>query len=140
MAKLLYANFLDNKKVYNLAQAHWSKLLNSILKEHAYTFNPYINQIQNGQKEYDGNPIFSAYIPQIERAIRIIQVSPEEEGDDISAWTDSIELAGESKDTKELVVDLKLSKNTKTIAISLIENWITDTLDEQMIENLVAAQ
>lgn len=69
MAKLLYANFLDNKKVYNLAQAHWSKLLNSILKEHAYTFNPYINQIQNGQKEYDGNPIFSAYIPQIERAI-----------------------------------------------------------------------
>ena len=125
MAKFLYADFLENKRAYNLAQASWNRLLSSLLREYGYTYTPYINQMQNGEKEYDGNPIFSAFIPEIERAIRIIQVSPDEEGDDISAWIDDIELGkkDKTKKTKELVLDLKLSKEARMLAKDLIGKW-----------------
>lgn len=130
MAKFLYANFLDNKRTYNLAQGSWKRLLNSILKQHGYTFQSYINQKQNGKKEYDGNPIFSAYVPEIKRAIRVIQVSPEEEGDDLSAWIDDIDLSEKlaAGQTKELVLDLKLSKQTKNDARELIQQWVNQQL------------
>ena len=81
--------------------------------------------MQNGEKEYDGNPIFSAFIPETERAIRIIQVSPGEEGDDISAWIDDIELGKKAKKTKELVLDLKLSKEAKMLAKDFLQSGHT---------------
>ena len=84
MTKFLYADFLENKRTYNLAQGAWKRLFSSLLQEYGYTYTPYINQTQNGKKEYDGNPIFSAFIPEINRAIRIIQVAPDDDGDEIS--------------------------------------------------------
>lgn len=137
MSKFLYADFLENKRSYNLAQGAWGRLLNSILKAHGYTHTPYINQIQNGKKEYDGNPIFSAFIPEIKRAIRIIQVSPEEEGQDISAWIDDIELEEKSK-TKELVLDLKLSKNAKDLAKDLMEQWVLKQLNAAGVDKVLS--
>lgn len=129
----LYANFLDDKRVYNLAQASWKKLLGSLLKDFGYSQKPYLNELQNGQKEYDGNPIFNAYIPEIQRAIRIIQVSPKEEGNDISAWIDDIELQKDNP-TKELVLDLKLSKEAKKTARKLMQKWISKDLDEEKVD------
>ena len=137
MAKFLYADFLENKRAYNLAQASWNRLLSSLLREHGYTYTPYINQMQNGEKEYDGNPIFSAFIPEIERAIRIIQVAPDEEGDDISAWIDDIELGKKTKKTKELVLDLKLSKEAKMLAKYLIGKWIMKQFDAATLDRLL---
>ncbi|PHN01669.1 hypothetical protein [Flavilitoribacter nigricans] len=139
MAKFLYADFLENKREYNLAQAFWNRLLTSLLREYGYTYTPYINQMQNGEKEYDGNPIFSAFIPEIERAIRIIQVSPDEEGDDISAWIDDIELGRKTKTkkTKELVLDLKLSKEAKMLARDLIKRWIMNQFDDATLDQLL---
>ena len=63
--KILYPNFLENKRTYNLAQGAWKRLLNKVLKDFGYTYTPYLNELQNGKKEYDGNPIFNAYIPEI---------------------------------------------------------------------------
>lgn len=140
MAKFLYADFLENKRAYNLAQGYWSRLISSLLKKHGYTYIPYINQMQNGKKEYDGNPIFSAFIPEIERAIRIIQVSPDEEGDDITAWIDDIDLDGkiEAGKTEELVLDLKLSKEAKMLAKDLIEKWIVKKLDLASLDEVLS--
>lgn len=137
MNHILYADFLENKRVYNLAQGAWKRLLNKVLKDFGYTYTPYLNELQNGKKEYDGNPIFNAYIPEIKRAIRIIQVSPKEEGDDISAWVDDIALS-QSKHTKELVLDLKLSKKAKKIAEKLIGEWINQQLDDATVNNLLS--
>lgn len=136
MVDYLYTDFLENKRAYNLAQASWKRLLDSLLQAHGYTHTPYINSNQNGQKEYDGNPIFSAFIPEIARAIRIIQVSPNEEGDEISAWVDDIEL-GDTNEIKELVLDLKLSRKAKMIARDLIKEWITGQLDLTTLEALM---
>lgn len=140
MTKFLYGSFLENKRVYNLAQGAWSRLLTSLLKDYGYTHSPYINQSQNGVKEYDGNPIFSAFIPEIKRAIRIIQVSPEEEGSDISAWFDTIELEGDLEKTDELVVDVKLSQDSKNIAENLIQKWITEQLDEAVLDDILESK
>ena len=140
--KVLYKDFLNNKRVYNLTQGSWRRLLNSLLKDLGYTHQPYLNEFQNGKKEYDGNPIFNAYIPEINRAIRIIQVSPKEEGADISAWIDDIELNGKSKrkTTKELVLDIKLSKKAKYTATELMKAWIQKQLDASSIDNLLEAK
>ena len=137
MTKFLYTNFLDNKNVYNLAQASWNRLLSSVLKTHGYTHSPYINQVQNGEKEYDGNPIFSAFIPEIGRAIRIIQVSPLEEGDHISAWIDTINMNEQEQQTEELVLDIKLSRDARIVAKKLIKQWIEKQLDPDSIEMIV---
>lgn len=137
MSHILYADFLENKRTYNLAQGAWKRLLNKVLKDSGYTHSPYLNELQNGKKEYDGNPIFNAYIPEIKRAIRIIQVSPKEEGDDISAWVDDIELQ-KTINTKELVLDLKLSKKAKKLAEKLIGEWINQQLDDASVNNLLS--
>jgi hypothetical protein len=139
MSKFLYADFLENKRTYNLAQGSWNRLLTSLLKEYEYTHTPYINQTQNGEKEYDGNPIFSAFIPEIKRAIRIIQIAPQEEGDDISAWLDDIALNAKAEKTAELVVDIKLSQASKRIAKDLIHKWILKQLDAAAIDEVLAA-
>lgn len=139
MSKFLYADFLENKRSYNLAQGAWGRLLDSILKAHGYTHKPYINQFQNGKKEYDGNPIFSAFIPEIKRAIRIIQVSPDEEGQDISAWIDDIELTEKSK-TKELVLDLKLSPNARMTAKNLMEKWVLQQLNSAGVDEVLSEE
>lgn len=137
MSHILYADFLENKRTYNLAQGAWKRLLNKVLKDFGYTSIPYLNALQNGKKEYDGNPIFNAYIPEIKRAIRIIQVSPKEEGDDISAWIDDIDLQ-KTAITKELVLDLKLSKNAKKIAEKLIGEWVNQQLDDASVNTLLS--
>jgi uncharacterized UPF0160 family protein len=136
MAQILYQNFLENKNIYNLAQAAWGRVLVSVLKDLNYTYVPYLNDRQNGKKEYDGNPIFNAYIPEIKRAVRIIQVSPEEEGDDISGWIDNIQL--KDKSTKELVLDLKLTKKAKQRARELISAWIEKELDDKRVGEILA--
>lgn len=140
MAEFLYADFLDNKRVYNLAQASWGRLLAGILKQHGYSHTSYINQLQGGKKEYDGNPIFNSYIPEAGCAIRIIQVSPEEEGNDISGWIDTIELNGKinAGQTKELVLDVKLSRKVKAVAKELMEKWIAHQIDESTLDEFIA--
>lgn len=139
MTHILYADFLTNKKTYNLAQGAWNRLLNSLLKTYGYTYTPYINQIQNGKKDYSGNPIYSAYIPAIGRAIRIIQVAPEEKGNDISAWIDDIELNEQfqNQKTAELVLDLKLSRAAKKTAKDLIGKWIAGQLDTNKLDKIL---
>ncbi|MEL7421712.1 MAG: hypothetical protein AAFN81_01920 [Bacteroidota bacterium] len=139
MADFLYTDFLENKRIYNLTQAYWGKLLTSVLKQHGYAYTSYINQIQGGKKEYDGNPIFSAYIPEARRAIRVIQVSPDEEGDDLSAWIDTIELNEKtnSKQTEELVIDVKLSRKVRTVAKDLMAKWVANQLDSTTLDEII---
>ena len=142
MAKFLYADFLENKRAYNLAQGSWKRLLNSLLKTHGYTYTPYINQMQNGKKEYDGNPIFSAFIPESNAPSVLFRFLPMKKGRNISAWIDDIEMNGQSKNqkTKELVLDIKLSKQAKTIAKDLMGKWIVGCLDDAALDVVLKSE
>jgi hypothetical protein len=137
MSVFLYPDFLKQKRTYNLAQGFWTRLVTSLVKDLGFQFSSYLNPMQNGKKEYDGNPIFNAFVPEAGRAIRVIQVAPEEEGANISAWIDDIELAGIAEKVDELVLDIKLTQESKKVAKDLIRTWLVGQLNEAELEKFL---
>ncbi len=127
MVELLYSTFLEDKRVYNLVRASWKRSLDRMLGENQIEYRPYLNQYQNGKLEYDGNPIYNAFFPSLNKAIRIIQVADDGESQvDCSAWIDSIKPEEDKEAFNELVVDIVLSKESKKMAEELIKHWILD--------------
>lgn len=141
MTTILYAEFLKDKRQYNLAQAFWKRLFDRFSEKYNLKFSGYINEYQSsGKKEYDGNPIFSAFFLKMNRAVRIIQGPPENDEIDISAWVDEITLKEGMPPAKELVIDMVLSKESKSIASNLIELWLADQLDPQLIDSYLSEE
>lgn len=139
MVHHLYSNFLQDKKIYNLAQAYWGRLFSKIAQQYDLRLVPYLNdQSGNGQKEYDGNPIFNALEPSLNRAVRIIQIEPEGEQLDISAWLDTIELFESAPPVQELVIDTVLSKESYAIARKFIGAWLGKQMNQTEMEQLMA--
>lgn len=138
MATLLYPSFLDNKRVYNLNQAYWRRLLSDLIKDTDLSFQPYLNTISaNGNKEYDGNPIFNAYFPTLNKAIRVIQDTPEEGAADLSTWMDQIELEEGQPPIQELVIAVTLSRETAAQAQELMHQWIVERRTVREMEEQV---
>lgn len=124
MVELLYSDFLENKRVYNLARASWKRFFDQLAEQQHFTYQPYLNEKQNGQLEYDGNPIFNAFLPTLHRAIRIVQVANNgSENIDFSSWIDTIQWDENLPPVEELVIDMVLSKESKALAALLIEKW-----------------
>jgi len=141
MVHHLYSNFLQDKKIYNLAQAYWGRLFSKIAQQYDLQLVPYLNdQNGNGQKEYDGNPIFNVLEPSLNRAVRIIQIEPEGEQLDISAWLDTIELAESAPPVQELVIDTVLSKESYAIARKFIIAWLGEGVAKTELEQLIEAE
>ena len=121
MAKYLFQSFLEDKRVYNLNQAYWRRSLSVIAKERKLSFQPYLNPNDSeGEKEYDANPIFEAFFPELRKAIRIIQDEPEKDAPELAAWLDSIELEEDERPVSELVIALALSQESSKMAKQLI--------------------
>lgn len=48
---------MENKKIYNLAQAYWGRMIRSVAREKGLSFQHYLNPYDGaGLKEYDANP------------------------------------------------------------------------------------
>ena len=141
MVHHLYSNFLQDKKIYNLAQAYLGRLFSKIAQQYDLQLVPYLNdQNGNGQKEYDGNPIFNVLEPSLNRAVRIIQIEPEGEQLDISAWLDTIELAESAPPVQELVIDMVLSKESYAIARKFIIAWLGERITKAEMEHLIETE
>ncbi len=82
----LYSNFLSDKRIYNLNRAYWKRMLSKIGENISMPF--YKEQFSNGVHFYDGNPIVSAYLPNLNKSIRIIQEEPETDSLEVGAWTE----------------------------------------------------
>jgi hypothetical protein len=135
---ILYPNFLEDKRVYNLVRAFWKRFFDELAEKSNLTYIPYINQEQNGELEYDGNPIFSAYVPSLGRAVRIIQVAPEEDELEITAWLDTLELNEGQKLVDELVIDLILSPSAKDMATDWLTKWFVENFPIQKMEKVLS--
>lgn len=141
MVHHLYANFLADKKVYNLAQGYWQRLFSGLSHQHRLQFVPYLNPATSiGQKEYDGNPIFNALERKRNRAVRIIQAAPQGENLDFSAWMDSIALSEKAAPVPELVLDMVLSKESAVLAARLINAWLVAGVSKEELEILIGAE
>ena len=138
MGQVLYATFLENRRVYLLAKARWQRLFEQLLSAKQYTFRPFLNE-----KRMDSNPMFTAYVPRADRALRIIHVDPSEAVAevDIKAWLDQAVMPEREDRVEELVIDLVLTNEAEQISLLLIEAWLLQQLSltdmQKMIDELV---
>lgn len=129
--QILYANFLEDRRVYGLAKSYWKHMFDQLAAAHGFSYRAYINDAN----DYDGNPIFSAYILEKNRAVRVIQIDPNEMEENIliTAWMDTIELEEGQAAVDELVIYTVLTVETKEKCAALIEEWV---LGEVTVEGM----
>jgi len=122
----LYKNFLKDKRVYNLNEGYYARLFKKLTRwEPKTVFN---TRFRNGEKFYDGNPIFSALVDN--RVLRIIQEEPESNKIYLSAWLTT----ATEKELDELVITLELSKEAKPLLEKLITKWVVEKTDKSCME------
>ena len=141
MATLLFPDFLDHPASYDAAEALWKARFDALAEKYQFTYTPYIKVFtRNGDKLRDGNPIFSAEVKTLNRAVRIIQEVVEEPDDFfISAWLDTFPI-DEDNPLNELVIPLVLSEETLDIAERLIVHWLVEQCSKEDMERVLEAE
>ena len=136
-SQILYANFLEDRRVYGLAKTDWKRFFDQLAAAHGFSYRAYINDAN----DYDGNPIFSAYILEKNRAVRVIQIDPHEVEDNFltTAWMDTVELEEGQAVVDELVIYTVLSVETKVRCAALIEEWILGEVTVEGMEGRIEA-
>jgi len=133
MKDSLYPDFLDNKATYQAAQAYWSGFFASLLELEGLSTSPYLDLAD----DFDGNPVFAFQVPTLNRAIRIIQNSPEETDDLVfTAWLDQITLQADHP-LAELVISLVLTKETSVKVVKLTQQWLLKNIPKLEMEALL---
>jgi hypothetical protein len=150
--KYLFEKFNQDRRIYNLNQGYWKRILQSRLKEKFSDENILFKNIDaRGRKLYDANPIFTFINSQKTKAIRIIQDDTDllrEQGEFdrflLSAWLDKILLNDlnensitAEKEINELVIALFLTRETVEKTMKLILNWLNDDLNPELLEQIV---
>jgi len=145
--KILFEQFLENKKTYNLNISYWRKKLNkALLEDIQLKDQPVQNKNEHGKNFYDGNPIFSYYSITKNKALRIIQENPKElavypETLKLDAWVNSLvlPLQGEELEIKELVISIVLTPDSVRKCIQTVGFWLDNSLNETNIETYILA-
>jgi hypothetical protein len=139
MIQVLVPNFLNDPAEYNQAESTWRQTWAAVVHDAGQVGRwqtPWINTMSNdGTCLRDGNPIFSAVCPERHLGVRVIQVEPEDDFDEITAWTDTFG-EGDPDAVKELVIHCVLSDATLATAADLIKRWITDENGTSFSEGL----
>lgn len=126
MTKHINIKFLSDPEQYDLSEKHWVALWNQIDPHHRESFGwrqPWFQPLPPNVSQ--GNPIFSAYSPILQRGIRIIQHEPTAPKLEIQAWLDTF--GGDLTDPDhihELVISCALSELASMNASSLMATWL----------------
>ena len=129
-AKPLYANFLENKGLYTRAQNYWQAQFDELFVAFDHEYETYHEQ----EEKRDGDPIYAAYFPTMQRAVRIVQRPPKDETLKIQAHLQQDHMGSDSKKVHELVIELVLSKQGANLARQLIRQWIMAFLPADKME------
>ena len=122
--------FLESSVAYQAAESFWAQALRELLAESDLTWQPFYKN--SGQ---DGNPLFSAWVPDRGKLVRVIQFTPEVDDEQLfSAWIDTWEgdlpegLVSQqnaiASPIPELVIDLALTDVTRQLALTHIYLWL----------------
>ncbi len=139
MATVLYPDFLENHETFDVVQIMWQEWFDALAAENHFAYKPYINMyFRNGEKDRDGNSIFSALVEKLNRGVRIIQ-DEQVQGTAlfVSGWLDRIEDYDDLPEFDELVIPLILSEETKAIAEAWIRAWLIDQVSKEEMEKLL---
>ncbi len=129
MVQHLLANFLDDPEHYAKAVEHWERLwgrIDSQLRASCGWRQPWFHaDWKKGGAFMDGNPIFTAFTPGDQYAIRIIQYPPTSTNLEFDYWLDTFGGAATDPEAiRELVIACALSEEASTRAFELMENWV----------------
>ncbi|HMQ47306.1 MAG TPA: hypothetical protein PKA00_07670 [Saprospiraceae bacterium] len=125
----LFKNFLSDKRVYGLNERWYSRLFYKLLGEEPENY--YQVSFRNGEKFYDGNPIFSVLVGN--RSVRIIQDMPESSKPFLTTTFKSVP----EENIDELVITLELSKEVKPVLTKLIKAWLQEGRDKDDLNKLL---
>lgn len=126
----LYKDFLADRRVYRLNEAYYARLFKTLTNITPVPF--YNTRFNNGEKFYDGNPIFSTLSGN--RILRIIQEEPDSNNPFIHAWVDK----KAENNLEELVVSLELSKETAPHIKQLIQKWMAERVQTSVMEQYIS--
>lgn len=148
---LLYAKFLERPKVYNLAEAYWARTARRLAGEAGLSLHRfYSTRYGNGEKRYDGNPLFDAYFPERHKLVRILQYLPEPGDLLISGWLGESPPATEAdvpvppgkhgSPIPELTISLALTHETAATARRLLRLWLVEDCSAAEMEAALRAE
>lgn len=123
MPQILYPGFLESYRTYQELELFWESLFSRIAEQNRWSWRSWMKPtFANGTPFFDGNPIFNAYVPELNRGVRILQVEPEESGE-FSYYPDVVEME-DGHTFQELVISLILTEETQAQAEAAIANWL----------------
>lgn len=123
-----FPDFLTNPSSYQKVQEFWKETLKQYLPKGEEAWQPFYNN-----PILDGNPIFSAWLPQQQKLVRIIQFLPEPGDLLFSSWIDQWQGDFPKHITQqppgkppipELVLELALTPETQQLAKTMMHLWI----------------
>jgi hypothetical protein len=134
MVEHLFSSFLEDREEYGQAVDYWVKLWEDVdadLREQFGWKHPWmVSDWRTHDVFMDGNPIFSAYSPQVQKGIRVIQHPPHTFDEiEFDMWLDTF--GGPSSDPnaiRELVICCALSEEAAGRAYELIREWVQGPL------------
>lgn len=122
---MLYPDFLKNYTTYQEVERFWDNLFSRIVEQNGWSWHSWMKPaFGNGTPFFDGNPIFNAYVPELNRGVRVLQIEPEE-SDEFSYYLDVVEREDGST-FPELVISIVLTEETKVQAENAIRKWLKD--------------
>jgi hypothetical protein len=121
--KPLFRTFLHSPQQHGRLKSWWKKqFLSHFPDAKNCDINWYKEPHRNGKPLRDGNPIFAAYVPSVDKNIRIIQHEAENNEEAyITTWTD--EKYYQERLVPELVMVLTLSQRTAQEAFAYMREW-----------------
>ncbi|GAB5555114.1 MAG: hypothetical protein Sapg2KO_47050 [Saprospiraceae bacterium] len=140
-----YPDFLEQPEIYKAVSSFWEAVLRDQLESEQQEWHPFY---QN--KDQDGNPVFSAWLPKQHKLLRIIQFIPEPGDTLFSSWVDQWQGdwpkgIPQAKDltnlpVPELVLDLAMTTETIQLAQTLIHLWIAQDQSPAQLEKLFSKE
>jgi hypothetical protein len=125
MVQHLCERFLADAAEYEAAQARWRGLWDRIIAtekpEAEWKVPWFASKFADGTPMRDGNPIFSAVSPTLQRGVRILQHEPTSDQLELDYWLDTF---GSDQAVSELVISCALSEQAEQRAADLIRPWI----------------
>ncbi len=125
--KILYKNFLKDRRVYRPNIAYWHRQIKQALDDAGvvYEGEKYLaDRFSNGELFYDGNPIYNAFFTRAGKALRVVQEDSEEFEEYYTSFKSEVVVNGRAYE--ELVIVLTLSEERKDKALLEIQQWVND--------------
>lgn len=151
---IMFPAFLENHRVYNLAEAYWRRFFQRLFVPQEVPFRSFYNKYYaNGHKIYEANPILDAYFPQQHKLVRIIQYLPEPGDLLLTGWTSDFPADELDDDQRplptdrsrrdhpipELTLSLAMTKKNLVKVEELLQQWIFEDLDKEEMEQVLSS-